>query len=70
MTRITKKQAKKLYDAGEITTFCPSKCSPQSMMSCMVGNADGETFENKVNHFHYYQCSKATGLTVHFYKNI
>lgn len=68
MTRITKKEARKMYETGIGVTFCPSKCSPQSMLAVRMFKKDSDNgFDNLVNHFWYYQCNNATGNTVYFY---
>lgn len=68
MEKITKKQAAKRYENGEGVTFCPSKCSPSSFLAVRMYKKEDYLFENLINHFHYYNCSRVSGLVVHFYK--
>lgn len=77
MIKITKKEAKKLYDLGDVIYLNPSKLklnnpwtSPMIASKNILNNpiVDAPTFENLINAFSYYNCSKETGNVVHFYK--
>lgn len=69
MEKITKRQARNLYNKGIEVLLVPSKMHPKGLMSVKVSiNSSEFLFNNLVNHFRYYNCSKETGLRVSFYK--
>lgn len=77
MVKITKAQAKKMYDAGKTIYLNASKMkvnnpwtSPMSASKSILDSklSDAPKFDALVNEFKYYNCSKETGLSVHFYK--
>jgi hypothetical protein len=78
MIKITKLQAKKLYNNNKDIFLNPSKMNPKGVWhNAMIANkqaldnniSDAPEFEQLVNSYRYYNCSKETGLIVHFYKN-
>jgi hypothetical protein len=78
MKKITRAEAKKLYDGGKSIYLNPSKMRPNSVWhkamkvsKSSLDNklSDAPTFEKLVNEYRYYNCSKETGLLVHFYKD-
>jgi len=73
MRKITKPQARKLYDSGKSIYLNSSKMRLNSMWSSPMKvskrSTSGRKFEALVNEFKYYNCSRETGLAVHFYKD-
>lgn len=71
MQKLTKRQARDLYNKGIEVLFVPSKMHPKSPMSvkaCINQSAGEVSFDTFINHFRYYNCSKETGLGIHYYK--
>lgn len=69
MEKLTKRQARNLYNKGIEVLLVPSKIRPLGLMSVKVNiNSSELFFDNLVNHFRYYNCTKETGLRVSFYK--
>lgn len=66
MIKLTKSQARKRFNDGQPVIMCASKMRVDGDLALMRNDSD---FETVVNTFHYYNCSKETGLVVHFYKN-
>jgi hypothetical protein len=78
MQKITKSEAKRMYDSGKEIYLNPSKMRPYGVwhnaMKTSKKNSentisDAPTFEQLVNNYHYYNCNKEMGLVVHFYKD-
>lgn len=78
MQKITKAEAKKLYESGKSIYLNPSKMRTNSVWhqamkvsKSILDNKlyDAPSFDKLVNEYHYYNCSKETGLIVHFYKD-
>jgi hypothetical protein len=78
MRKITRAEAKKLYEGGKSIYLNPSKMNPKGVwhQAMKVSKAslnnklsDAPNFENLVNEYRYYNCSRETGLLVHFYKD-
>lgn len=73
-TRITKADARKLYDAGHIVYLCPVNLNPLSPWGLMLTVAndivgyEGMSFEKVVNAATYYNCNGETGRYLAFYK--
>lgn len=71
LERITKASAQKLYESGKTIWLNPSKMKLDnpwtSPMEANIKNID-EPFSRLINSFFYYNCSKETGKTIHFYK--
>lgn len=78
LERISKRQARKLFDAGETVYMQSCKFHPFGMWSQAYSvnkNQDNmiyapETFDNIVNNFEYYNCSYEQGYYASFYKRI
>jgi hypothetical protein len=78
MLKITKAQARKLFEKGEDIYLNPSKMRPNGVWHQAL-KTNKEVLTNKlyttpsfdalVNEYRYYNCTKETGLTVHFYKD-
>lgn len=78
MLKITKAQARKLFEKGENIYLNPSKMRPNGVWHQAL-KTNKEVLTNKlyttpsfdilVNEYRYYNCTKETGLTVHFYKD-
>lgn len=68
--RITKPQAKKLFDSGEKIVFCPCKSRPFGWIpsGIVIENDEFETFSNAVESFEFCNCNSETGKYVSFYK--
>lgn len=67
MARISKAQARKLYDNGGTITIVPCNLRPGAW-GVDINNADGRTFDAVVNEFAYYNCGYAeTGRRPAFY---
>ena len=78
MIKITKLEAKKLYDDGKEIYLNPSKMRVKSVwhealkVSKSIAENDmynAPTFEQLVNNYKYYNCNKEMGLVVYFYKD-
>ena len=56
--RISKKAAEKLYNEGVMIMMIPCECAPENVwgVGCWVDNSNGETFEEKLDYFAYYNC--------------
>lgn len=71
--RITKKEAARRYNAGEIVRICPANVSSVNMwgmFSDTVNNRTGSIcteFETVVNAFAYYNCNSETGKYPAYY---
>jgi len=77
MTKITKVEAKKRYEKGLSIVLNPSKMRLNGpwAMAKEVSKKDLDTkisdapeFDAMCNSFSYYNCTKETGKTIHFYK--
>lgn len=73
MEKITKKQARNLYNQGIDVLFVPSKLNPQSpfgiTVKACINQFGGEVpFSTFITHFRYYNCNKHSGLGVSYYK--
>ncbi len=78
MKKITKAEAKKLYESGKSIYLNPSKMRPNGVwhqaMKVSKASLDNKlshapSFDKLVNEYHYYNCNKEMGLVVHFYKD-
>ena len=78
MIKITKAQAKKLYESGKSIYLNPSKMRPNGIWhkAMKVSKAslnnklsNAPSFEALVNEYAYYNTNKEMGLVVHFYKD-
>jgi hypothetical protein len=71
--KITKSEARKLYDSGKTIYLNMSKMLFdniwQPAISINKKEADS-TFDSLVNSYSYYNRSKETGMVVHFYKEV
>ena len=77
-TKITKAEAKKIFQSGKKITLNPSKMRLDGMWSMAVTTNKAEYeksegsdkgFEELCNSFQYYNCSAETGKVIHFYKS-
>ena len=69
--RISKAQAKKLFDKGEKIVFCPCKTRPFGGwgIGCITDSSRCQCeFEKLLNEFIWYNCNPETGKHVSFYK--
>lgn len=68
--RISKSQAKKLFESGEKVCFCPCKMRPFGWISSgIVMEQDYyRTFQGEVESFELCNCNSETGKYVSFYK--
>lgn len=71
LERISKKKAKKMFDAGATIYLQTSKFRPFGVWSqaMPIEKAD-ESFESVVNSFEYYNCGYEQGYYTHFYRKI
>ena len=81
MKRITKHEARKLYDAGKTVYIIPCKILPNEnspmfgkgfeVNRCTSSNdwfeSTGNSFEHRVDAMEYYNCNNTTGLYASFY---
>lgn len=67
MKRISKRQARKLFNRGEKVYMAPSKMNIWSMWFSPVCMDNNEDFEKNVNAFRYYNCNEETGKVVYYY---
>lgn len=68
--RVTKQEAKKLYNSGEDIVIAPSKVnlsSPWGLYS-IVNNANDMGFDIVTAHFEHYNCNNETGNRLSFYR--
>lgn len=70
--RITKTQARKLYDEGKSFIMVPNKLRPDCFAAIPIDehsfeNLTGTSFDTMVNSFEYYDCSNEAGKTAAFY---
>lgn len=69
--RITKAEAKKLYNSGKNISIVPCKAVPGSVWwAGFVNNENGRNFENLINEFIYYNCNNQVGKYPAFYKEV
>ena len=70
-TRISKKQAQKLFDAGQEIYLCPVKMNPAnpywSMAMPCQKDENWDDFEKLISNFVYYNCNHETGYYPAFY---
>lgn len=70
--RISKSEARKLYDRGEIICLCPCKLRPfTSRYYEFITEADRtekKGFDELINSMEFYNCNSETGKYVSFYK--
>ena len=64
-TKINRREARKLFNNGEIISMGASKMRPE--WSAMVCNALNRTFEQVENEVRYYNCNAETGRRVAYY---
>jgi len=78
MKKITKAEAKKLYESGKSIYLNSSKMRLNGVWSQVIKVSkasletklsDAPSFDALVNEYHYYNCDKERGLVVHFYKD-
>ena len=78
MVKITKAQAKKLYESGKSIYLNPSKMRPNGVwhkaMKVSKASLDNKlsnapTFDKLVIEYSYYNTNKEMVLVVHFYKD-
>ena len=69
MIRISKTKARKLFARGRRIYLLPSKARIGSIwiLPMMINGDVCRNFDAEVNAYHYYNCTKETGLRVHFY---
>lgn len=72
-SRISKAEARRLYDAGQIVYFCPVNLRPGTPWHCETAQqfnpVDPCTFEQLVNTFMFYNCTDCeTGKYIAFYE--
>lgn len=71
--RITKKEAARRYNAGEIVRICPVNVSPVNIWGMFSDAVNNHTapictdFETVVNAFTYYNCNSETGKYPAYY---
>lgn len=71
--RLTKKEARKLYDAGCYDTigFLPCRMNPENMwMSPCICKDGNKTFEQMCNEVSYYHCCYELGYYLSYYRLI
>ena len=70
--RISKVQARKLYDRGESVCICPCKLKPftpwRKGFITDENSMEKEGFDELVNAIEFYNCIPETGKYVSFYK--
>lgn len=71
LERISKKEAEKLFNAGESVLFVPCRMHPESpwfSWPWIEKNVGCDTFEKAYNAFWFYNCTPETGKYICFYK--
>lgn len=68
--RISKSEARKLYDRGEKVCFCPCKMRPFGYWNHEIIKERDEryTFDRYVDYYEMYNCNSETGKYTSFYK--
>lgn len=66
MKKVNKTTARNLFNAGIEVMFCPCKMRPERF-GVWVSNKVGRAFDNLVNEFEFYNCSRPTGSYTAFY---
>lgn len=68
--RISKSQAKKLFESGEKVCFCPCKMRPFGWISSgiVLEKDDYKSFQQWVESFEFCSCNSETGKYTSFYK--
>jgi hypothetical protein len=71
--RITKTQARKMYDLGQKVYICPSKArvnSPWIVLFelCEFGWAMGDTFQRALDRYEIFNCNSELGWTCKYFK--
>ena len=68
--RISKAQAKKLFESGQNIVFCPCKSRPFGWIpsGIVMEKDDYESFQERVSSFKLCLCNAETGKYVSFYK--
>lgn len=73
LTRVSKRRARKLFDAGYTIEMSPVNMNPLGAwyMYYRTGKTlkgyDGSTFDNHVNAFEYYNCNSECGKYAAYY---
>ena len=66
--RITKREARKLYDNNTPVFITPCKCSPDSMwLTGFEMVKEDQSFDEFINNFTYYNCNHELGNYPAFY---
>lgn len=70
--RITKAQARKIYDNGGGVYIIPRKCFPAGVWvsAMMMQNGAGRSFDSVVNEYIFYNCNNYLGKYPAFYKRM
>lgn len=71
ITRINRRVAKAMFEAGEPVYLCASKMRPGppwSPEACIQKGPDAETFEQAENAFTFYCCTAETGMKINYFK--
>lgn len=68
--RISKVEAKKLFESGQQIIFCPCKSRPFGWIpsGILMEKDYYESFQKKVEKFEFCNCNSETGKYVSFYK--
>ena len=76
--RLTKKQARKLFNEGSPVLIVPCRCSPfdfsgrysrySAVAHKLIMSEDYQDFDKFVNAFEYYNCNPELGRYAAFYK--
>jgi hypothetical protein len=75
MTRITKREAQKRFNEGELVVLCPRKMRPEGPFSMGVSvakkdyenNWGADPWERMYNNWSFYNSSYETGYYPHYY---
>ena len=68
--RITKRIARRLYEAGKPVLLCPVNLRPGGLwnIGSIIAKKEDRTFEQELNAFEYYNCiNNETGYYAAFY---
>lgn len=68
--RVSKSEARKLYESGKVLVLTASKISPESQLALPVANRGTASFDSIVNSFSYYNCTTDTGRDVYYWREI
>ena len=70
--RVTRTQARKAFDRGEVICLCADRTRPDGAWAggVYLSKEEGKTFEQFEEDFRFYNCRPETGLRIAFYTEV